>query len=83
MELVRSEFIRIWPDLKWIVVNEALIHQAGELVFTHNLKAFDSLHLASALFLKEECRGLKVFFSCFDKSLNRAARKEKFMIHEI
>ena len=82
MEIIRNEFERIWPDFKWIKVNERLLHQAGRLIFKHNLKGFDAIHLASALELKEGAEDIELFFSCFDKKLNRSARKEGFRIHE-
>jgi len=82
MELVRSEFLRVWPGLHRIRANEALILQAGQLIFLHNLKGFDAVHLASALSLKEQIDGIELFFSCFDTNLNRAAQKEGFTIHQ-
>lgn len=81
MELVRSEFLRVWPGLHWISANEALMGQAGQLIFWHNLKGFDAVHLASALSLKEQIDGIELFFSCFDKNLNQAAQKEGFKVH--
>ena len=55
MELVRNEFLRIWPKFQWIRVNEELMHQTGELIFEHSLRGFDAVHLASALLLKQKC----------------------------
>ena len=81
MELVRSEFLRVWSGLHWIRANEALMRQAGQLIFWHNLKGLDAVHLASALLLKEETDGIELFFSCFDNNLNRAAQKEGFKVH--
>jgi len=84
MELVRDEFIRIWPDFRWINIDEKLMHNAGHLIFRHNLRGFDAVHMASAFLLREE-RGnddIDLFFSSFDKNLNRAARKEGFLTHE-
>ena len=81
MELVKGEFLRIWPDLVWIYINESLIQHAGQLIFRHGLRGSDAVHLASALLLKEEGSGVAIFFSCFDKNLNRAARNEGLIIH--
>ena len=84
MELVRDEFMRIWTDFRWIAIDEKLMQRAGHLIFRHNLRGFDAVHMASALLLKEE-RGnndIDLFFSSFDKNLNRAAREEGFLIHE-
>ena len=82
MEVVREEFLRIWPGFHWVRVNETLIQQTGQLIFRHGLRGYDSIHLASALALKEEGEGIDVFFSCFDRNLNRAALKEGLPIHE-
>ncbi|MBW1677723.1 MAG: type II toxin-antitoxin system VapC family toxin [Deltaproteobacteria bacterium] len=83
MELVRTEFLRIWPNFQWLRVNEELMQQAGELIFRHSLRGFDAVHLASALLLKQQGGAIDIFFSCFDHNLNRAARKEGFLTHEI
>lgn len=74
--------MRVWPDFLWITIDERLMHQAGYLIFRHNLRGFDSVHMASALLLREENNGLDLFFSSFDKNLNQAARKEGFLVHE-
>lgn len=82
MEVVRNEFLRIWPNFQWIRVNEDLMQQAGELIFKHSLRGFDAVHLASALLLKQEGGAIDLFFSCFDQNLNRAARKEGLLTHQ-
>ncbi len=82
VEEVRKEFMRIWPDFQWVKLNGSLANQAGQLVFKHHLRGFDALHLASALFLKQEGSGAEVFFSCFDRRLNRAAKKEGLRVHQ-
>ena len=82
MEQVRDEFLRIWPDFRWIKVSERLMRQAGQLIFKHGLRGYDSVHLASALLLKENADGLDLFFSSLDKNLNQAAQKEGFIIHQ-
>ena len=82
MEVVRKEFLRIWPNFQWIRLSENLVQHAGRLIFRHGLRGSDSVHLASALLLKEEGTEVDVFFSCFDKNLNQAAHKEGFRTHE-
>lgn len=83
MDLVRNEFLRIWPKFQWIRVNEELMQQAGKLIFEHSLRGFDAVHLASALLLKQEGGAIDLFFSCFDHNLNRAAREEGLLTHEL
>ena len=82
MELVRDEFMRIWPDFRWIKIDERLIVRTENLIFRYNLKGFDAVHMASAILLMKESAGIELFFSSFDKNLNRAAQKEGFLIHE-
>ena len=84
MEIVRGEFQRIWPDFIWIRVDERLMYQSGQIILGHGLKGFDAIHLASAILLKGEIgERQEILFSCFDKNLNLAARKEGFIIHQI
>ena len=82
MKLVKNEFLRIWPALRWIKIAEPLMQQSGEYIFKHNLRGFNAIHLASALILKEESVECDLFFSCFDRNLNRAAQKENLKIHK-
>ncbi|MGD9162028.1 MAG: type II toxin-antitoxin system VapC family toxin [Desulfobacteraceae bacterium] len=82
MEIIRSEFRRVWANLRWIKVNENLIYSTRELIFRHGLRGYDAVHLASAIILKEEGEGADLFFSCFDRVLNRAAGKEGLLIHK-
>ena len=81
MEIIRIEFQRIWNDFQWIKVNEKLINSTMELIFKHSLRDYDAVHLASALILKEESEISDLYFSCFDRTLNRAAKKEGLLIH--
>ena len=81
MEIIRIEFQRIWNDFQWIKVNEKLINSTMELIFKHSLRGYDAVHLASVLTLKEESEISDLYFSCFDRTLNRAAKKEGLLIH--
>lgn len=81
MEIAKSEFLKTWPNLVSLTIDESLIRQAGQLIFTHNLRGGDAVHLASALLLEEEGSDLDIFFSSFDKNLNRAAKKEGLSVH--
>ena len=81
MEIIRIEFQRIWNDFQWIKVNEKLINSTMELIFKHSLRGYDAVHLASALILKKESEISDLYFSCFDRTLNRAAKKEGLLIH--
>ncbi len=81
LKLIREEFSLIWPNFQLVEINAFLIQQAGNLVFTHGLKGYDSVHLASALTLKNTEEKIDTFFSCFDSKLNRAAEKEGLIVH--
>lgn len=83
MDMVRKEFLRIWPSFQWINASEEVIRQAGELIFTYNLRGFDAIHLASALVLKEDDGDIELFFSCFDRNLNQAAKDTGMLIHQL
>ncbi len=70
-------------DSEWLAytvvdVSEAVVRRAGELADKHALRGYDSVQLSSALALKFE--GADVAFGCFDRSLHRAARRERFKV---
>ena len=81
MEIIRDEFFLIWPHFQWVRVTEPLIRHAGQLIFRHGLRGYDAVHLASALLVNTEAGEFDLFFSCFDRNLNRAAKKEGLEIH--
>jgi len=64
-----------WPRFLTIGVTESVYRKAGDLAETHRLRGFDSLHLASFLWLYLQSVPQPVTFSSFDKRLNRAARE--------
>jgi uncharacterized protein len=81
MEKTREEFQREWNNFRLIKVNEKLIDSTMELIFKHNLRGYDAVQLASALIIKNEGEISDLFFSCFDRNLNRAAMREGLLIH--
>ena len=70
---VRS-FHRTWPALVRTRVTERLIRHASDLAWSHDLRGYDSIHLASAA-AWQQALGYAVTFASFDQSLWRAARK--------
>ncbi len=62
------DFLEV-PAARQLCVN------AGELALKHGLRGYDSVHLASALFL-QFAAGAPVTFATFDRALWRAARDE-------
>jgi hypothetical protein len=52
-----------------------MIRLAGDLAEKHALRGFDSIHLASALTLRQELSS-PIVFSCFDDNLQQASERE-------
>ena len=84
-ELARADYRRVvkaleadWRRLLRVQVVEPLIREAARIIDKYGLRAYDAIHLASALELR---RGLQapVTFACWDSQLSRAARREKFI----
>lgn len=64
-----------WAHYLILDVSDDLVKLAGSFTEIHALRAFDAIHLASAVTLQKET-GRVVAFSCFDTRLSSAARKE-------
>ncbi len=76
--LVLSIFQKEWDALTKLAVNENLALAAGGLAAVHALRGFDSIHLASALYIREQSGLGSMAFLCADKKMNVAAQKEGF-----
>lgn len=70
---------RDWESYFVIEVSDGLIRSAGDLAEKYFLRGFDSIHLASAIQLKNKSRS-EVYFSSTDLRLNQSAEKEKITI---
>lgn len=75
--LARADLDEDWPRYLAIEVSGAVWRAAGDLAEKHALRGFNSLHLASFLYLVDEGLGEPVQFSSFDGRLNGAAQAEK------
>lgn len=64
-----------WPRLLVIEVGEALIRVGTNLVETHRLRAYDALHLASAITFHGRLQAPLVF-ATWDRNLQRVAERE-------
>lgn len=62
-----------WPDYARIQVTETTISRADGLAWTHGLRGYDAVHLASALVWKETL-GDPVLLATFDGKLHEAGR---------
>jgi len=69
------EFEKDWGNYLIVEILEEVISLAGGLVEKYDLRAYDALHLSSALTLQSKS-GLKISFSSFDKQQERVAKKE-------
>jgi uncharacterized protein len=64
-----------WGRYLRIEASEGLIRDAASLAERHRLRAYDAMHLASAVLLKERLAE-PVVFSSWDLALEGAARRE-------
>ena len=55
-------------------MSESLIRDVARIAETHGLRAYDAIHLTSALKLKERLNA-SVVFGCWDAALKAAVRK--------
>lgn len=69
----RRVFRRDWPRYLRFEVDEALVAGAARLAERLSLRAFDAVHLASALVMREQLGD--TVFACWDQGLARAARE--------
>lgn len=74
-EQVKNSFILDWEQYFTVNLTPALVQMAGDLAERHALRGFDSIHLASALSLREELSST-VVFSCYDTHLQKASQQE-------
>lgn len=81
--LAKAEYRRVvkaldadWPRFLRVQVVEPLIREAARIIDKYGLRAYDAIHLASALDLRRALQG-PVAFACWDSRLSRAARQEK------
>jgi predicted nucleic acid-binding protein len=74
--VAKADLDRDWPRYLSLDVTPEVWRTAGDLAEKHSLRGFDSLHLASFLYLASANLGEPVQFSSFDGRLNDAARAE-------
>lgn len=74
--LAKSDLVRDWLRYLFLDVVPAVWQRAGDLAEKHALRGFDSLHLASFLYLANANLGEPVQFSSFDNRLIEAAKAE-------
>ena len=78
MKLLKSiaeDLNREWGSYFVLEITDGLIRYAGDIAEKHLLRGFDSIHLASAINLKNRIKS-PLYFSSSDLRLNQAAHKE-------
>ena len=74
-----KQFESDWEALLRVDLVPEVLRSAGNLAETYALRGFDSIHLASALWLKERA-SMPVNFAVFDRRLAVAASKAGLLI---
>ncbi len=72
IETLKRNFDYHWNFIKIVELDGKIIKSATELLYKTELRAFDSVHLASANFFKEKIQK-DLIFGCFDKRLINGA----------
>ena len=72
---LKEFFDKDWSRYLILSVTGDMIRLAGDLAEKHALRGFDSIHLASALTLRQELSS-PIAFSCFDDNLQKASERE-------
>ncbi len=73
------QFERDWQAYIRVDVRDEILLLARDLIQRHPLRAFDAIHLASALSLSSAL-GEDVFFAAADERLLRAAEAERLRV---
>ena len=79
LKKIVEDFNRDWESYFVIEITDGLIRFAGDITEKYILRGFDSIHLASAIHLKNRTSS-DVHFSSFDTRLNQSAEKEGIVI---
>jgi len=79
ISLAWQDFLSHWPAYTRLPVSTGIIERAASMAWRHGLRAYDSVHLASALTWKDMV-GDEVTFACYDQNLLKAAQQEGLQI---
>ena len=74
-----QDFLSHWPAYIRLPVSAGIVERAASIAWRHGLRAYDSVHLASALAWKD-VTGDQVIFACYDGNLLKAARQEGLLV---
>ena len=74
-----GEFESDWQRYVRLEVTDRLIREAAALADRHPLRAYDAIHLASAVTARRQFGG-EMLFACWDDGLSAAAAREGFRV---
>jgi uncharacterized protein len=74
-----EELNRDWENYFAVEITDGVVRLAGDLAEKYLLRGFDSIHLASAIHLKDKSRS-ETYFSSADKRLNESAGNEGLIL---
>jgi len=69
---IKVQFDDDWGKYAKVETLNDLVRRAGDLAEAFALRVYDSVHLASAEYVKNQSTA-PIIFACFDRRLNRAA----------
>jgi predicted nucleic acid-binding protein len=72
LEIIKFRFEKDWIYIKTLELNGLIIKRASELIYQHELRSFDSIHLAFVENLSNII-GSEFYFITFDKRLSKAS----------
>jgi uncharacterized protein len=75
ISLAWQDFLSHWAAYTRLPASSGVVERAASIAWRHNLRAYDSIHLSSAMAWKE-ITGDQVAFACYDLNLLKAARQE-------
>lgn len=73
LDSLKRNFEYFWGFIKVIELDKNIIKSATELLYQTELRAFDSVHLASARYFHDKIQK-DLIFGCFDKRLINGAK---------
>ncbi|MFQ5685146.1 MAG: type II toxin-antitoxin system VapC family toxin [Candidatus Scalindua sp.] len=74
-----EDFNNDWESYFVIEITDGIIRFAGDIAEKHILRGFDSIHLASAVNLRNKTRA-EIYFLSNDNKLNQSAKKEGIIV---
>ena len=74
-----KDFLSHWHAYTRLPSSGGIIERATDLAWKHRLRAYDSIHLASALTWRATL-GEETTFACFDRRLQQAALEEGLVV---